>query len=110
MNPIYTDILEAVARWAISLIVTVLVTHHIITADQSPTLTADLLHKVALYSPTLLPLGWAVFKIVKARAKLLIALVPGVHTEDQVNAIYHSGQPTPALSTPPNTVPGVPIP
>lgn len=110
MNPIYTDILEAVARWAISLIVTVLVTHHVIAADQSASLTADLLHKVALYSPTLIPLAWAVWKIVKARVKFLTALMPDVHTEDDVNAILKSGGPTPTILTPPSTVPGVPLP
>lgn len=108
MNPIYIDIAEAFARWAIGIIVTILVTHHIITADQSASLTADLLHKLELYSPTLLPLAWAVWKIVQNRVKFLTALMPDVKTEDQVNAIVKSGAPTPALTTPPNTVPGVP--
>jgi hypothetical protein len=110
MNPIYIDVLEAVARWAISLAVTVLVTHHIITADQSASLTADLLHKVILYSPTLIPLGWVIWKIIRARVKMLVALMPNVHTEDQVNAIIKSGALTPTILTPPSTSPGVPLP
>lgn len=108
MEPIYSDILRAVAAWAIGFVVNILATHHVITADQSASLTTDLMHKVVLYSPTLIPLGWAVWRIVKNRTKLLVALMPGVHTEDQVRAILKSGAPTPALTTPSNTVPGVP--
>jgi hypothetical protein len=110
MNPLYSDILKAVAAWAIGFVANVLVTHHVITVDQSQALTADLLHKVILYSPTLIPLAWAVWKIIRNRIKLMVGLMPGVHTEDQVNAIIKSGQPTPTILTPPSTTPGVPLP
>jgi hypothetical protein len=57
----------------------------------------------------LLALGWSWWKIHGNRVKLLVALMPGPHTEDEVNAHIAAGLPVPSVLTPSNTVPGVPI-
>lgn len=56
----------------------------------------------------LLAFGWTVWNHYKNRIKFLTALMPGPQTEDEVNAHIKSGAPTPTISTPPNTIPGVP--
>lgn len=91
MDPVYIEIAQAVARWLIGLIVTVLVTRHVITEDQSQALTSDLMHKVILYSPTLLPLAWAIWRVLKARVKLLTALSPYITNETELNAVIKAG-------------------
>jgi hypothetical protein len=57
----------------------------------------------------LLALGWSWWKIHGNRVKFLVALMPGPHTEDEVNAHIAAGLPVPSVLTPSNTVPGVPI-
>ena len=56
----------------------------------------------------LLACGWSWWKIHSNRIKLLVALMPGPKTEDEVNAHISSGLPVPSVLTPSNTVPGVP--
>jgi hypothetical protein len=57
----------------------------------------------------LLALGWSWWKIHANRIKLLVALMPGAKTEDEVIAHIAAGLPVPSVLTPSNTVPGVPI-
>ena len=108
MNPLYSELLQALGRWAISMVIAVLVTHHIITVDQSQTLTADLVHKLILYSPAALPLLWAGWNIFKSRIKFMAALAaPAYSTESSIDAHIASGATIPSVLTPP-TVPGIP--
>jgi len=58
----------------------------------------------------LLALGWSWWKIHGNRVKLLVALMPGPKTEDEVNEHIAAGLPVPSVLTPSNTVPGVPLP
>lgn len=108
MNPILAQILMALAQTALAGIGGYLVAHHIITASQADSLTKDLLGHVALALPLVAGLGLTLWNKYLGRRKLLVALQPGVHTEDQVNQILKSGAPTPTITTPSNTSPGVP--
>ena len=108
MYPILMQILMALAQTGIAALGGALVAHHIITGDQEQTLTASLLTHVALALPVALALALTLWQKYKGRVKLLIALQPGVHTEEQVDAIVKSGAVTPTILTPANTVPGVP--
>ena len=108
MDPETLETLQLIGRWLLTLAISSLVTRHVITQDQGSHLAVQIVH----YAPTLIPLAWGLWRLrkvsIRERIKMLVALMPGVHTEDQVNAIISSGEPTPALTTPSNTVPGVP--
>lgn len=108
MNPILAQILVGLTQWALAAAGGYLVAHHIITATQADSLTKDLLGHLALALPLLGALALTLWNKYRARVKLLVALQPGVHNEDQVNAIIKSGAPTPTITTPSNTSPGVP--
>ncbi len=108
MNPILVQILMALAQTGLAAVGGYLVAHHIITASQADSLTKDLLGHLVLALPLLAGLALTLWNKYKGRVKLLVALQPGVHTEDQVNQIIKSGAATPTITTPSNTSPGVP--
>lgn len=109
MNAILTQILMALAQTAIAFIGGILVEHHVITGAQENTLIAWTVNHAVLAAPVLGAFALTLWQKYIGRRKMLTALMPGVHTEDQVNAILKSGVPTPTILTPPSTTPGVPL-
>jgi hypothetical protein len=104
MNPILSSALGSVIRWLLMLGVPVLVKYGIWSdSDASKYVDAAVIAALAL--------GWSLWEKYKSRVKFLTALMPiaagGPATEADVNAHIASGAPTPSLTTPVNTVPGV---
>ena len=101
MNPVFVSAAVSVLIWLLSFGSGWLVAHGVWTASDAKTY-------VAAAAMGILSLGWAQRNIILARLKMLVALMPGIHTEDAVNAHLAANLPTPALSTPSNPSPGVP--
>jgi hypothetical protein len=110
MDPMVWDFLGVIVRWALTAAGAWLVGHHVLTASQSETYVTAFAHDLVIALPAIGGLAWGLWTRYHGRVKFLTALMPGVHTENQVNAILKSGAPTPTVTTPPNTVPGVPLP
>ena len=109
MDPMLLDFLGVLVRWAITSIMAYLVAHHILSADQGASFTADFVHRALISLPLLAPLAWGLWVKYRSRVKLMTALsMPPSATENDVNAKIALGHPTPSVMTPPNTVPGVP--
>ncbi len=102
MNPILQSALLSLVRWALAIAAGFLVKAGIWDASDAETY-------VAAGALALLALGWSLWLKYRDRVKLLTALTmtPGA-TENDVIAHIASGAPTPTVSTPPNTIPGVP--
>lgn len=102
MNPILQSALGSILRWALAIAAGYLVKAGIWDANDAETY-------VATAALALLALGWSWWQKYHDRIKLLTALTmkPGA-TENDVIAHIASGAPTPTVSTPPNTIPGVP--
>ena len=102
MNPMLQEALASIARWALALLAGYLVKHGIWTAgDASSYVAAGALGIVAL--------GWSIWQKYGARLKLVTALtMPAGTSESAVIQKIASGVPVPTVSTPSNTVPGVP--
>lgn len=109
MNIIWMQILMGIAQTALAALGGIFVAHHWITGEQEQTFIAWGLTHVTIYAPIAGALALTLWNKYRGRQKVLIALMPGVHTEDQVNDIIKSGQPTPTILTPPSTSPGVPL-
>lgn len=102
MNPILQEAVGSILRWGLTIIAGWAVSHGIWTASAAATyVTAGVL--------ALLTLGWSLWQKYVARRKLVTALTmaPGT-TEVQVEQKIASGTPVPTVTTPPDTVPGVP--
>ncbi len=110
MNEIVKLILMAAVQTGIAFVGGILVEHHVINGAQEQTLIAWTVNHAVLAAPVLAALALTLWNKYRGRVKMLTALMPGVHTEDQVNAILKSGAPTPTILTPPSTSPGVPTP
>lgn len=102
MNPILQSALGSILRWALMLGAAALVKHGVWTDTEAG-------RYVEAGVVALLALGWSLWQQYKNRVKFLTALMPGPKTEDEVMAHISSGEATPSILTPPNTVPGVPI-
>ena len=110
MSTILIQILMGLAQTALAALGGIFVARHWITGEQETTFIAWGLTHVALYAPIALGLALTLWNKYRGRVKMLTALQPGVHTEDDVNAIIKSGALTPTILTPPSTSPGVPLP
>ena len=110
MNAILMQILMGMAQTALAAMGGYFVAHHWITGEQENTFIQWGLTHAAIYAPIAIALGLTLWNKYRGRVKMLVALQPGVHTEDQVNQIIKSGQLTPTILTPPSTQPGVPHP
>jgi hypothetical protein len=110
MDPLIFEFLGVVLRSGLTAVGGYLVAHHVLTGSQSETYVTAFSHDLVVGLPAIGGLAWGLWTRYHTRVKLLTALMPGVTTENQVNAILKSGAPTPTVSTPPNTVPGVPLP
>ena len=104
MNPIASDAIGSILRWALALAASYLVEHGIWTQAQATTY-------VAAAALGLLALGWSFWSKYRARVKLLTALyLPKGTSENGMNAHIAMGNLTPSVMTPPDTAPGVPLP
>jgi hypothetical protein len=109
MNPIWLEILGVVLRAALSALSGYLVEHHIATADQTDRWTTAIVEHAVLWAPGAAALAWGLWARYRGKQKLLVALSSDVKmSENEVTAIVKSGVPTPTVSTPKNTIPGVP--
>lgn len=109
MDPMITEFIGVLVRWAITTAIAYLVSQHILTEDQGATFAADFTHKALISLPLLAPLAWGLWVKYRGRVKLMTALsMPANSTENDVKTKIALGQPTPSVLTPPNTVPGVP--
>lgn len=109
MDPMVTEFLGVLVRWAVTSAMAYLVAHHVLTADQGATFGADFIHRALLSLPLLATLAWGLWSKYHGRLKFMAALsMPTCATENDVLAKIALGQPTPSVMTPPNTIPGVP--
>lgn len=100
--------LVALAQTGIAFLGGILVEHHVISGAQEKTLTAWAVNHALLATPVVAATLWTVWLKYRGKLRMLVALQPGVHTEDQVKAILKAKLPTPTIATPSNTIPGVP--
>ena len=102
MNPLWEASLGSILRWALAIGAGYLVHKGIWTSGDATTY-------VSAAAMGILSLAWSQRDKIIARAKMLTALwMPRGTTEAAVDAHIAAGLPTPALSTPSNTAPGVP--
>lgn len=109
MNPMLLDFLLAIARWALTAAGSALVAHHILTASQDDSFLTAIFAHLALWIPLAGSFVLLLWTRYRARLKFMTALtMPVGSTEAQVTAKMASGVPIPTVTTPTNTVPGVP--
>ena len=102
MNPMMQEAIGSILRWVLAIGAGYLVQHGIWTQG-------DASSYVAAAAMGLVALGWSMWQKYGARVKLLTALtMPSGTTENEVVAKVNLGVPVPSVTTPPNTVPGVP--
>lgn len=109
MNPIVLDVLGAVARSLLLGLTGYLQKQHLLTPEQSDKFVAVGVEHLLIWAPGAFALAWAIWKSWWSRKKQLVAQAyPFPITENEVKAIIKSGATTPSVSTPKNSVPGVP--
>lgn len=101
MNPLIQSAVGSILRAGLMVLATWLTQHGIWSESDAAKYVDGIV--VALLS-----LGWSYRKIIANRVLFLTALMPGPKTEAEVIAHIESGNATPSILTPPNTVPGVP--
>lgn len=102
MNPILQEALGSILRWGLAAGAGWLVEHGVWTSGNASVY-------VSAGTIALLSLGWSLWNKYKGRIKLLTALtMPAGTTEAGLQAQIKAGVPTPAVTTPAGTVPGVP--
>ena len=102
MNPVFVAAITSILRWALAIGAGYLVKAGIWTQG-------DATSYVAAAALAILSLAWSQRDKIVSRTQLLVALMPGMHTEQQVMAHIADKLPTPSLLTPANTSPGVPV-
>ena len=109
MNPLYVAIIGTWVRAGLLIVSTYLIQHHIVTATQGETLSTMWFDQILNALPGIVALVWSNYDKIWARVKLMTALwLPKGATENAVTAKIATGEPTPSVHTPPDTVPGVP--
>ncbi len=102
MNPMLAEALGAILRWGLTIAAAELVHHGIWTAS-------DAERYVGALAMFLLTLGWSLWTRYKSRQVLVTALSAAGMTERQAKAdVSRVNTPTPTVTTPDDTVPGVP--
>lgn len=100
MNPLLQAALSSILRWLLAFVAGYLVRAGIWTGSEAEAY-------VAAAALAILSLAWARRDDLRNRVKLLVALLPGIRTEDDVNAHLQANRPTPPLTTPSNTPPAI---
>ncbi len=101
MNPMLVDALGSILRWGLMILASELVHHGIWTST-------DAERYVGAFSMFLLTLGWSLWARYRARQVLVTALSAAKMTESQAKSEVVSAMPTPTVTTPADTIPGVP--
>lgn len=108
-NPLVLEFLGVLARALLSSAAGYLVAHHVLSADQSERYVVAFAHDFVLAAPAIGAAAWGLFVRYRGKQKLLVALSSDVKmSENEAAAIVKSGYATPTVTTPKNTVPGVP--
>lgn len=103
MNPILSAALGSMLRFLLVGVASWLVSHGIWSdAEAKQYIEAGVLFLLAVI--------WSLWTHYRTRIKFLTALMPGPKTESEVKEHIKSGEPTPSVNTPPDTIPGVPKP
>lgn len=109
MNPLYIAIIGTWVRAGLLLVSVYLVQHHIVTAQQSESLTTMWFDQIINSLPAVIALAMSMWDKYHTRVKFLTAIMPSSgNTEAKVDAYMASPAPKPAITTPADTVPGVP--
>lgn len=102
MNPMLQEALGSIIRFALAYVAGELVDRGIWTSSNAAMY-------VTAATMGILSIGWSLWIKYKNRIKLLTALtMPPGTSEDELHAQIRAGVPTPSVTTPTNTVPGVP--
>lgn len=102
MNPLMQAAITSILRWAFALGAGYLVHKGIWTSGDAATY-------VEAAALGLVSLAWSQRNMIQQRAAFLMALMmPHGTTENEVKSVIAAGAVTPALTTPPDTIPGVP--
>ncbi len=108
-NPIVLDILGVLARALLSVLSGYLEAKHLITTEQSTKFVDEAVHYVLIGAPAVGAFAWGAWVRYHNRKKLVVALgSEKLMTENEVKALIKSGAVTPTVSTPKDTIPGVP--
>jgi len=109
MNKLTQELLASLARKALVLLSGWLIARGVFTSEQGDSFIKIGLEYAAEWLPLILASVWAYISVKAKRSKLVTALtMPVGATENDVIAKIKSGEPTPTVMTPPNTIPGVP--
>ena len=102
MNPLVQQAIGSILRWALTFVAGCLVNRGIWTGAEAEVYVGSL-------SIAIVTLGWSFWIHYRSRVRLLTALtMPPGTTENDVKAVIKSGAATPTVTTPPDTVPGIP--
>ncbi len=102
MNPLFQQAIGSLLRYGLIGLSAYLVKHGIWSDS-----LAERFVEAAV--PALVAIAWSFYQKYRARVEKLTALMlPPGSTENDLKAHIKSGEPTPAVTTPPNTAPGVP--
>lgn len=102
MNPLLSAALGSILRWGLAVLAGFLVQHGVWTSTEATMY-------VAAASLALLSLGLSLWNKYRGRLTLLTALtMPVGTTENDVKAKISRGDVVPSVTTPSDTVPGVP--
>lgn len=111
MDPLLIEFLGVLARSLLNALGVWLVAHHVLSTDQSERYVTAFAHDVVLALPAIGALAWGLWVRYRGKQKLLVALSSDVKmSENEVTAIVKSGAVTPTVTTPKDTIPGVPLP
>lgn len=103
MNPLAQAAITSAVRWALAIGAGYFVHKGIWTSGDATTY-------VEAASMAVVSFAWSQRNVIVQRAHFLMALMMHNATENEVKLAIKAGEPTPALTTPPDTVPGVPKP
>lgn len=108
MTSLLLDILGTWIRAGAIALSAYLVQRHLVTSQQGDRLSMELVTHLLLIAPAALGLLWGTMKSIWQRRAVLVALMPGIHTFDDVQAQLKTGI-APTVHTPTDTRPGVPL-
>jgi len=109
MDPITVEFLGVILRTLLTYVGGFLVAHHVINDADRERYVAHFATEIVLSLPAIGALAWGLWVKLRSRKKLLVALSSDVKmSENEAAAIVKSGCVTPTVSTPKNTIPGVP--
>lgn len=111
MNPLISALIASTIRKLLTLLAGVLIAHNIATASQAEGLVQLGVDWGLAILPLAISAFWSYANEKGWRVKFLTALwLPEGSTENDVKEIIKSGAVTPTVTTPPDTIPGIPKP